>query len=186
MLLNMGCLKRDVVAMVIAGVVGCSVGAHAQTPSRPAPQKLVETTVKTGSSEQGKSRIDATDLVTGQLWGLSIEEMDRVKMLMQGPRKAFSVPNISPLEILGIHARNEAERRKYAEMFAKAFKADVDRSLAWNSAFDEAIHRETEGTPVIDYSKMPKVMAPVGAADLGNVPRSQIIEPPRASGKPKN
>ena len=43
------------------------------------------------------------------------------------------------MEALGIHARTDAERRKYAEMFARAFHADVERSLAWNQAFTEAI-----------------------------------------------
>lgn len=54
--------------------------------------------------------------------------MLRAKVLLLGPRKAFSVENLSPIETLGIHARSDAERRKYAEMFVRAFRSDVERS----------------------------------------------------------
>jgi integrating conjugative element protein (TIGR03759 family) len=113
--------------------------------------------------------------------------MLRAKLLKLGPRGAFSVANISPVEILGIHARSDAERQKYAELFARAQLADVQRVLAFQRAYDQAIGQLTAGMPVISYAGLPKVQAPEGAAEFAHVPRSQLIggglelEPARAT-----
>lgn len=148
-------------------LVAMSVGVHAQS-------HVARTLIN--SSEVNASRSEAngltdSDKVAGQIWGLSTEEMGRVKMLMKGPRGAFSVGNISPIEVLGIHAKSEAERIKYAEMFAKAFHADVERSLAWNKEFYMAMARLYPNEPVYDYKKAVKADAPVGSADVAGVPR---------------
>ena len=132
-------------------------------------------------SERKFHELDERDRVVGEIWGLSTEEMQRVKVLMQGPRGAFSVPNISPIEVLGIHARSDAERRKYAESFARAFHQDVERSIVWNKAFEEANARLFPNEPMVDFRGLPKVAAPVGAADLLNVPRTQLIDTPPAA-----
>ncbi len=130
------------------------------------------------SNERRFFDLDERDRVIAEIWGLNAEEMQRAKLLLQGPRAAFSVANLSPVEALGIHARSEAERRKYAELFARAFHQDVERSLAWSSAYQEAIARLYPNEPVVDYSGQPKVAAPIGAADVLNVPRLQLIETP--------
>jgi integrating conjugative element protein (TIGR03759 family) len=108
------------------------------------------------------------------LWHLSDDEMQRAKLLMLGPRGNFSVPNLSPVEALGIHARDDAERRKYAELFARAQYEDVQRVLAFQRAYDVAIRQLTAGQPMISYAGVPKVDATEGAADMMNVPRSQL------------
>lgn len=136
------------------------------------------------STQVQSNRLDATDLLVAQLWGLSTDEMTRAKALMQGPRAAFSVSNLSPVEALGIHARSEAERRKYAEMFARALHDDVKRTLAFQGAFQEAMTRLYGNEPVVDFSRVPRVAAPVGAADAANVPRSVIIDVAPSAGGP--
>lgn len=138
-----------------------------------------ESGTQEGATSAHYSRLDEHDRLLAQIWRLSDEEMIRAKVLLQGPRKTFSVPNLSPIEALGIHARNDAERRKYAEMFARAFHADVERSLAWNAAFTEAMGRLYPNLPVIDHTGSPRTVAPVGAADALGVPRSLIVEPAR-------
>ena len=132
------------------------------------------------------STLDDRDRLLAQIWNLSQEEMIRAKVLLEGPRKSFSVANLSPIEALGIHARNDAERRKYAELFARAFHADVERSLAWNQAFTEAMGRLYPNEPIIDYSGGTPVAAPVGAADALGVPRSLVIDQsPSAQPRPR-
>ena len=42
---------------------------------------------------QAHSRLDANDLLVAQIWGLSEDEMIRAKVLLKGPRAAFSVEN---------------------------------------------------------------------------------------------
>ena len=146
-------------------------GLSAQSVGRTQQQKTQEQ-----SAHNTYSRLDERDRLLGQIWGLSDEEMIRAKVLLQGPRRSFSVENLSPVEALGIHARNDGERRKYAEMFARALHADVERSLAWNQAFTEAMGRLYPGDPVVDSSGQSRVAAPVGSADAAGVPRSLIID----------
>lgn len=194
-------LRAGLATLAVASA-GAFVGqAHAVPPdmaSSGAIGRTQEAQVLYGSAAQGgrsnagpttqptviqSNRLDATDLLVAQLWGLSVDEMVRAKALMQGPRAAFSVPNLSPVEALGIHARSDAERRKYAEMFARALHDDVKRSLAWNVSYEEARKRLYGYEPVVDFSHVPKVAVPVGAADAANVPRSVVIDvAPSASG----
>ncbi len=148
--------------------------ASAQQQQRTQVQRTQE-----GTTANTYSTLSDRDRLLGQIWDLTNEEMLRAKVLLEGPRKSFSVENLSPLEALGIHARTEAERRKYAEKFVRAFRADVERSLAWNRAFTEAMQRLHPNDPVIDYSGVQATQAPVGAADALGVPRALVIEPPK-------
>lgn len=132
--------------------------------------------IQRSDSERLVTDLDARDRLVADIWGLSADEMSRAKVLMQGPRAAFSVSNLSPLEALGIHARSESERRKYAQMLAKAFHADVQRSLAWNNAFQEAIDTLTRNDPLVSFEGLAPVRAPVGSADAMNVPRTLVLE----------
>jgi len=141
----------------------------------------VEGSTQTAASSSALTQLDAADRVAQEVWGLSVEEMRRAKVLAQGPRKNFSVANLSPLEILGIHARNDAERRQYAERFARIFRADVERSIAWDRAYQQAMAKLYPNEPMVSYEGLPKVQSSVGAADMLNVPRTQIIEKPASS-----
>ena len=129
------------------------------------------------AATQAHTQLGTTDRVEAEIWGLTDEEMARAKVLLHGPRAAFSVPGISPIEALGIHARNDAERQRYADLFAQAFFADVQRTIAFGSAFQVAITRLAGNTPVVSYEGLPRVEAPVGSADLANVPRTLLVEP---------
>jgi len=52
-------------------------------------------------------------------WGLHPEEWARYRQLMQGPLGVYS-PALDPLTALGIEARSEEERRRYAELQVRA------------------------------------------------------------------
>lgn len=177
-------VRAMVCALSLLALSVASGNASAQSASAATAQRKVQEvsstadTAAASAADAGGIQLNATDVLSANIWGLSKEEMLRAKILLQGPRKAFSVENLSPIEALGIHARSDAERRKYAEMFVRAFHTDVERSLAWNRAFTEAMARMYPNEPVVDFSRMPKVQASVGAADALNVPRSAIIETP--------
>ena len=97
------------------------------------------------SSEQARSR----------LWDLSATEWRRYKLLMRGIRGSISPPTISPIEVLGIHARDEDERRRYAEMWVHAMREDVSRILAFQYAYDEAGKRLYPHEQLIDITRLP-------------------------------
>jgi hypothetical protein len=127
------------------------------------------------ASDAQALQLDARDRAIAQMWHLSDDEMQRAKLLMLGPRGSFSVANLSPVEALGIHARSDAERQKYAEVFARAMYEDTQRVLAFQLAYGVAISRLTAGQPMISFAGLPKVNATEGAADMMNVPRSQLV-----------
>ncbi|WP_460322837.1 TIGR03759 family integrating conjugative element protein [Pseudomonas ogarae] len=72
-----------------------------------------------------------------QQWGLREEELDRFRALMQGPLGTYS-PNLDPLSALGIEARTDAERRRYALLQVEAEAARVEKLLAYQRAYDQA------------------------------------------------
>ena len=81
-------------------------------------------------------------------WGLQAEEWTRFRELMQGPLGTYS-PGLDPLSALGIEARDEAERRKYAEMQARAEARRVEKLLIYQHAYDEAFQRIFSNLPRI-------------------------------------
>ncbi len=66
-----------------------------------------------------------------EAWGLSETEWRRYRSLTESIRDSISPPTISPIEVLGIHARDGLERRRYAEAWARTMREDVDRILAF-------------------------------------------------------
>ena len=72
---------------------------------------------------------------------------------MRGPRGAFSVANISPLEVLGIHAETPAERRAYADRLVKLLYEDTERVLAFEREVQAAWQRL--GQPLFDPARLP-------------------------------
>lgn len=73
-------------------------------------------------------------------WGLQPEEWSRYKEVMQGPLGTYS-PQLDPLTALGIEARTEAERRHYAELQVRAESRRVEKTLAYQRAYDAAWQR---------------------------------------------
>lgn len=57
--------------------------------------------------------------------------------------------------MLGIHARDQDERRRYAEMWVRAMREDVSRILAFQHAYDEAGKRLYPNEQLIDPDHLP-------------------------------
>ncbi|MCB1764307.1 MAG: TIGR03759 family integrating conjugative element protein [Gammaproteobacteria bacterium] len=86
---------------------------------------------------------------------MSESEWRRYQQLMQGIRGSISPSTISPIEVLGIHARDEVERQRYAEAWAHAMREDVDRILSFQLAYDAAVNRLYPNEPLIDINRLP-------------------------------
>lgn len=87
-------------------------------------------------------------------WRLSETEWRRYETLMRGIRGSVSPGTLPPIEVLGIHARDEAERREYARRWAQMMKEDAERILAFQRAYDEAWVQLNPAATVIDTSKV--------------------------------
>ena len=91
-----------------------------------------------------------------EVWGLSETEWRRYRSLMEGIRGSISPSTISPIEVLGIHAEDAAERNRYAEIWARMMREDVARILAFQHAYDEAGRRLFPGEQLIDPNRFPQ------------------------------
>lgn len=87
-------------------------------------------------------------------WGLSEKEWERYEKLMKGVRGSISPASISPIEVLGTHARNENERMRYAKIWAKIMYEDTDRILAFQRSYNKAFDQLYGHIPIIDDEKL--------------------------------
>lgn len=87
---------------------------------------------------------------TRSQWGLDETEWQRYLTLMHGIRGSISQPNLSPLEVLGIHAETDGERRDYAGRLAKVMHDDAERVLAFTRAYQEEANKLNPNPALID------------------------------------
>ena len=109
-----------------------------------------------GISTTQESVLSDSEQVRARTWNLSETEWQRYQQLMQGIRGSISPETISPIEVLGIHARDEVERQRYAEAWARAMHEDVDRILAFQHAYDAAGKRLYSNDKLIDINRLPR------------------------------
>jgi integrating conjugative element protein (TIGR03759 family) len=88
-------------------------------------------------------------------WSLNEAEWTRYQTLMRGMRGSVSPATLSPIEVLGIHAQTEAERKDYARRWAKLMHEDAARILAFQAAYTEASRELNPGGPIIDTAALP-------------------------------
>ncbi|MCG5495549.1 TIGR03759 family integrating conjugative element protein [Ectothiorhodospira variabilis] len=108
------------------------------------------------ASEGADTRIERR----AEAWGLSVEEWERYESLMAGQRGLWS-PDLDPIMVLGIHARSESERRRYAEMAVEQERARVEGELAFQRAYDDAWRRLYPDEALIDESRLASSPAPL-------------------------
>ncbi|MCP1463306.1 TIGR03759 family integrating conjugative element protein [Pseudomonas sp. S3E17] len=99
-----------------------------------------DVTSDTRLSQSRDSREVRTDEQQAREWGLGGEDWARYRQLQQGPLGVYS-PNLDPLTALGIEARNDEERRRFAELQVRAESARVSKELAYQRAYDQAWKR---------------------------------------------
>ncbi len=96
-------------------------------------------------------------------WGLQPQEWARYRELMDGPLGIYS-PNLDPLSALGIEARTDEERRRYAELQVQVEARRVEKLLAYQRAYDEAWQRLNPGMQRVPPCAMPPGGAPGAGA----------------------
>jgi len=100
------------------------------------PVSAQQISVQPARSSQSQIAHSA-DAGLARQWGLRDDEFARYRELMQGPLGIYS-PHLDPLSALGIEARTDEERRRYAELQVQAEARRVEKLLAYQRAYDEA------------------------------------------------
>lgn len=137
-----GTLAGLAMAALVTPALGQSVSSTETEVTRTVPQDATITPLS--ASERGRSNA----------WSLSDTEWRRYQNLILGIRGSVSATNLSPIEVLGIHARDNVERRRYAERWARAMRDDAERILAFQHAYDAAAERLFSGQTLIDVGKL--------------------------------
>ncbi|WP_131783807.1 TIGR03759 family integrating conjugative element protein [Legionella gresilensis] len=85
-----------------------------------------------------------------KVWGLTLEEEKRYVLLMQNRSQLYYKGlNLTPLDVLGINARNEIERNYFATLAAEQEAQKVAKNIAWNNAFYKAYNKLFANIPVV-------------------------------------
>lgn len=106
--------------------------------------------------------IDTLKLTEAQLhearvWELTEDEEKRYVLLMQN-RSGVYYRGLrqTPIDVLGINARNETERNHFAELAARQEAQKVATNIAWNNAFHKAYNKLFANVPVVgEFDKTP-------------------------------
>jgi integrating conjugative element protein (TIGR03759 family) len=139
----------------LLGALDASAEPPSATHSRLVPSQ-VQPTADTAADERHARE-----------WGLRPEEWARYRQLLQGPLGVYS-PNLDPLTTLGIEARSEEERQRYAQLQVQTEARRVDKMLAYQRAYDAAWQRLFPGQLRVNFTGIKPVSAPLNAADAGS------------------
>ncbi len=91
-----------------------------------------------------------TQLHQATVWGLRKQDEKRYVRLMQNRSGLYwKGSKLSPVEILGINARNPAERKRFAFVYAKQLQEKMAKELAWQFATSQAKAEVNKGLPLI-------------------------------------
>ena len=91
-------------------------------------------------SETQHSRHVLSEDAQAQAWGLQASDWVRYRELMQGPLGIYA-PHLDPLTALGIEARSDEERARFAELQVRAEARRVEKLLTYQRAYDAAWQR---------------------------------------------
>lgn len=92
-----------------------------------------------------------------RVWQLTDAEEKRYLQLMQSRSGLYYQGlRMSPIDILGLNARDDAEREHLAELAAKQEAQKVAQNIAWNNAFYQAYNMLFKDVPVVgDFDPSP-------------------------------
>lgn len=111
----------------------------------------------TSEQDINKIQLNEQQLHESKVWNLTIEEEKRYVLLMKNRSKIYYQGlRQTPLDILGLNARNETERNHFAELAAAQEAQKVSKNIAWNNAFYKAYNKLFANVPVVgDFDPSP-------------------------------
>jgi integrating conjugative element protein (TIGR03759 family) len=75
-----------------------------------------------------------------KIWGVTLEDWQRFEELKKGPRGYWS-PGLDPLTTLGVEARSENERVKYAQIQVRMEAERAERELAYQRTYNAVFQK---------------------------------------------
>lgn len=125
--------SRAAVSLALVVALGMALACNVRAQSASSATRVTATESEATLAAKQEQRL-------AEAWGLKQDEWTRYRALMQGPLGIYS-PNLDPLTALGIEARSDSERTRYAELQARLEGVRVDKLLAYQRAYDDAWKR---------------------------------------------
>jgi integrating conjugative element protein (TIGR03759 family) len=156
-------IRPGVLALSVLIALATARNADAQSASTTSSATRVTATQSQATLDERQEQRLA------EAWGLKREEWTRYRELMRGPLGIYS-PNLDPLTALGIEARSEDERKRYAQLQARMEGVRVQKLLAYQRAYDEAWKQLYPNLPRVRLTQPREVQhgAPASADDARN------------------
>ena len=125
---------------------------------------IEKNSVQFNEQKENRSPLDNTSFTyvtaDAQRWGLSSEEWLRYLEIKKGPRGIWS-PNVDPIAMLALEARDDTEMRYYAKLYAKMQDRRIKSELKVDRYRREAVQAMYAGNSVFNqnllYPKKTKV-----------------------------
>ncbi len=132
---------------------------------------LLSTLVSASTLEQ--SNINSTDQINQSLdhsaqWGVSQEDWKRYQQVMEVKGK-YLYKDLDPVTVLGLTARTDAERDRYAETLAKQEFANTRALVLLDQAYNRAFSRLYGHIPVVDPSQINQARAVLNTVSTSKV-----------------
>ncbi|MBT3202700.1 MAG: hypothetical protein HN349_00160, partial [Gammaproteobacteria bacterium] len=116
---------------------------------------LADTTVNQstfGTANVSSIESTSTDYQS-KVWNISSEDWVRYEQIMQSKGK-FLWKDLDPITVLGLNARSDSERKRYAEKLAKLEFDNAQKVILLDRAYNQAFHELYGKLPVVDPSKL--------------------------------
>ena len=133
---------------------------------------LADTTVNQstfGTANVSSIESTSTDYQS-KVWNISSEDWVRYEQIMQSEGK-FLWKDLDPITVLGLNARSDSERKRYAEKLAKLEFDNAQKVILLDRAYNQAFHELYGKLPVVDPSKLNIGRA---KASLLSVPKASV------------
>lgn len=111
--------------------------------------------------KEQQTQLTEDDKAKANSWRLTEEDWVKYKSIMANSERGLWSPNLDPITVLGIEAKTEDERLKYAELLVQKEFERAEKELAFQRAYDLAWSRVFPGILPINTHGDPYAVAPV-------------------------
>jgi integrating conjugative element protein (TIGR03759 family) len=108
--------------------------------------------------------------VQSKIWYISTDDWLRYEKIMLG-KGQYLWKDLDPITVLGLNARSDSERKRYAERLAKLEFANAQKVILLDRAYNKAFHELYGKLPVVDPTKLNIGRA---KASLLSVPKASV------------
>lgn len=149
--IGLGLLNTHLMASInVPGITESklSVNAYDQTLSKTGLKENIDDI----TLEQDVEKVNLTekDKHHARVWGLTELEEKRYLLLMDNKSAVYYEGlRLTPIDVLGINARNDTERDHFAEISADLEAQHVSKNIAWNNAFFRAYQKKIGDLKVV-------------------------------------